>query len=290
MRLDQFLRRKYPQYSRARLQRWIEEGRVRLDGKILQKSSVVTGEEDFLIDFPEEEDLLLPEEIPLDIVYEDSQAIIVNKPRGMVVHPSAGHTSGTLAHALLHYFPDITRRGGEDRPGIVHRLDKDTTGLLLVAKTDESWEYFHKKFKDRDILREYLTLVEGEVNFTELMIDLSLARSKGNPLKRAVEAEGKRALTEVQLEGVYEGFSLLRCRLKTGRTHQIRVHLQSIGHPIVGDPLYGGRSRRRKPGQLLHAQRLGFSHPLTGKWIELSAPLPEDFSKVLATMKEKEWK
>ncbi len=290
MRLDQFLSQLFPQYSRTRIQRWIDEGRVTLEGKKLQKSMQVSGEEKFYIDFPEETKEIISEDIALHIVYEDEGLLIINKPRGMVVHPSAGHQQGTLVNALLHHAPDITRRGGDERPGIVHRVDRDTTGLLLVAKTDETWDYFHEKFKTQDVLREYLALVEGEVSFTERTIDLPLARSRSNPLKRTVDPDGKKAVTEVKLERLYEEYSLLRCQLKTGRTHQIRVHLQAIGFPILGDPMYAGKSARRKYGQLLHAQKLGFTHPFTGEWMEFTAPLPDEFEQALKQLKEKIWK
>lgn len=290
MRLDQFLSQKYPQYSRARIQKWIDEGRVTLEGKTLQKSLQVTGEEDFQIDFETESSTLVPEDLPLRIIYEDEELLIINKHRGMVVHPGAGHLQGTLVHALLFHVPSLTTRGGEERPGIVHRVDKDTSGLLLIAKTDEAWDYFHQKFKERDVLREYLALVEGEVSFTDRVIDKPLARSKGNPLKRVIDPSGKEAITEVHLEKLYEGFSLLRCRLRTGRTHQIRVHLQSIGHPIIGDPLYARRRFRRKQGQLLHASKIGFKHPVTKEWMAFTAPLPEDFERELKGLKEKTWK
>lgn len=289
-RLDVFLSEKYPQYSRSKIQKWIQEGRVTLGDKTLRKQDLIEGSEDILVDFPKEEKVIAAEQLELDIRYEDEEILLINKPRGMVVHPAPGHRSGTLVNALLARYQNLPYEE-KDRPGIVHRMDKDTTGLLLIAKTKHSFDYFKAKFKDHDILREYLALVEGEVPFEKETIHLPLARSRANRLQRTVSPEGKRAVTHVERMTLYDGYTLLRCQLETGRTHQIRAHLKAIGYPVVGDPLYGKKkAKRNADGQLLHAGKLGFHHPITKEWMVFEAELPEDLAHVLSTLREKLWK
>jgi 23S rRNA pseudouridine1911/1915/1917 synthase len=233
----------------------------------------------------------LPEAIPLDILYEDDQLAIVNKPAGMVVHPSAGHSTGTLVHALLAHCP-LSSIGGVHRPGIVHRLDKDTSGAIAIAKTDLAHQHLQQQLQAKTARREYLGVVYGTPKVDSGTIDLPIGRHPVDRQKNAIlslDRGGKTAVTHWQIEERLRSFSLIRFRLETGRTHQIRVHANQIGHPIVGDPVYGtGRSIGVKlPGQALHARRLQLIHPLTGESIDVTAPMPDYFLTLLQVLRNR---
>ena len=273
--------------SRSYIQKIIAEGGV-LVNEAPVKASFRLREDDRirLTVPPEQEPEIRPENIPLDILYEDDQVLVVNKPKGMVVHPSAGHMEHTLVNALLYHCRDsLSGINGVLRPGIVHRIDKDTTGALLVCKTDEAHRFLAEKLADHDIEREYRAIVTGRLPEEEMTISGNIGRDPRDRKKMAVVAEpaGKPAVTHVRVLEELHGFTYIACRLETGRTHQIRVHLASKGHPVLGDPLYGPA---RPPvahleGQTLHAMTLGFTHPVTGEKIHCEAPLPEYFQRLL---------
>lgn len=225
------------------------------------------------------------EDIPLDVIYEDDQVLVINKPAGLVVHPGNGHREGTLVNALVYRESSLAHEGDPIRPGIVHRIDKDTSGLLAIAKTDEAYEYLAKQLSDHSMHREYFALVKGIINEDDGKIDAPIGRDKNSPIKFAVDpVNGKEAVTFFHVEKrFYESdVSFISCRLQTGRTHQIRVHLDYIGHPVIGDPLYGKNNKALYgKGQLLHAYRLSFAHPTTHKDMSFEAPLPDYFEDVL---------
>lgn len=305
-RLDLFLVRSCSDLSRSRIQRLIEEGSVRVAGAAARPSRVLRTGEEVTIEVPEPRPVEIePQEIPLAILYEDEQLIAIDKPAGMVVHPSPGHGSGTLVNALLHHARDLTGIGGERRPGIVHRLDRDTSGVLLVAKTDLAHASLSRQMKGRTMSKEYLALVAGVPRVRKGDVSLVIGRDpddrkKMKAFRRDAEIPGRgreaRTLYEIEREWPGLGLTLLRCRLVTGRTHQIRVHLAASALPVVGDPVYG-RARYEKvrdpalkkilaefPRQALHAERVGFRHPATNEAMEIRAPLPEDFSALLSAI------
>ncbi|MFC6181221.1 RluA family pseudouridine synthase [Lactiplantibacillus daowaiensis] len=226
---------------------------------------------------------LVPENIPLDIVYEDDDVIVVNKPQGMVVHPAPGHPDHTLVNALLYHSP-LSTINGEFRPGIVHRIDKDTSGLLMVAKNDHAHQSLAAQLKAKTNLREYVALVHGVIKEETGTINAPLGRSPKDRKKQAIVRDGRPAVTHFKVLKRYQHYTLISCRLETGRTHQIRVHLQSIGHPLVGDPLYGPKKTIKGHGQFLHARLLGFKHPVTGEMMQFEAPLPPIFKATLTKL------
>jgi len=281
-RLDMVLVRHLPQFSRSKIQSLVKSGRVTLEGEPVRCNDEVHGGEVYLL---EEEPLKLPagarpENIPLDILYEDSELIVINKPAGMVVHIGAGHEDGTLVNALLHHSGSLSSGSEEHRPGIVHRLDKETSGCIVVAKNDQIHSALSKQFADRKIRKTYLAIIRGIPRHTKGTIDLAIGR---HPVQRQKMTprrapSGREAVTDYELLSSREGWSLVACMPRTGRTHQIRVHLQSLGHPIAGDSLYGKREHFGR--HLLHAWKLEFVHPSTGKTLLCVAPLPEDFGLV----------
>jgi 23S rRNA pseudouridine1911/1915/1917 synthase len=292
LRLDRFLAAEVPHQSRSQIQRLIEAGHVALPRAKLVKANVALREGDVVtVELPDvEPSTLEAEDIPLEIFYDDADVVVVNKPAGMVVHPAAGHGTGTLVNALLHHVKDLSGVGGEMRPGIVHRLDKGTSGVMVVAKHDVAHQALARQFHDREVEKEYVALVWGIVHARK-RIDTPIGRDPGNRQKMSSRARRSRtAVTRVTWARHLPGVSLLRVAIFTGRTHQIRVHLSAIGHPIVGDALYGG-VRRRVPGSLravlrldrpfLHAERLAFTHPGTGDRMEFTAPLPANLLAVL---------
>lgn len=228
---------------------------------------------------------LEPEDIPLDVVYEDDDVLVVNKPQGMVVHPAPGHANHTLVNALLYHCP-LSTINGEFRPGIVHRIDKDTSGLLMVAKNDQAHRCLAAQLKAKTTKREYIALVHGRIKENSGTIDAPLGRSHKDRKKQAVVEGGRHAVTHFQVIERFNAFTLIKCRLETGRTHQIRVHMTSIGHPLAGDPLYGPRKTLPGKGQYLHAKVLGFVHPRTGKQMLFSAPLPADFQQMVNHLRQ----
>lgn len=298
-RLDRWLTARLPGRSRAEVQRWIAAGDVTLDGRSLKASYRLAPGDVISVRVPATTAYNAePEPISIDIIYEDSDLILVDKPAGLVVHPAAGHWRGTLVNAVLHHCPDLEGVGGTGRPGIVHRLDKDTSGLILVAKNDAAHRALQAQFKERAVHKEYLALVYGYPSPAQGLIDASIARDPRNRKRMAVmpAGQGRPAQTRYEAVAYYRAgpvprngvarFALLRCQPLTGRTHQIRVHMAYSGYPIVGDPVYA--ARRRAPAacvrQFLHAHRLRFRLPSSGEEVEFTSPLPSDLETCLASL------
>ena len=238
-------------------------------------------------ELPKEEVLdYQPEDIPIEIVYEDSDVAVVNKPQGMVVHPSAGHTSGTLVNALLYHVKDLSTINGVVRPGIVHRIDKDTSGLLMIAKNDKAHQALAQELKEKKSLRQYVAIVHGNLPNDRGVIEAPIGRSDKDRKKQAVTAKGKPALTRFQVLEHFGDFTLVELTLETGRTHQIRVHMAYIGHPIAGDPVYGPRKTLAGHGQFIHAKTLGFTHPTTGELMTFSVDVPAIFQETLEKLRK----
>jgi 23S rRNA pseudouridine1911/1915/1917 synthase len=293
LRLDLWLTTQLPDFSRSRWQKLISQGHIRVADRICtdKKYKLKSGER-VCVSIPPPEALdLVPESIPLDLLYEDAHIAIVNKPAGMVVHPSAGHSTGTLVHALLAHCP-LSSIGGIQRPGIVHRLDKDTSGAIAIAKTDFAHHHLQQQLQAKTARREYLGVVYGTPKVDSGTIDLPIGRHPVDRQKNTIlslDLGGKSAVTHWQIEERLRSFSLIRFRLETGRTHQIRVHATKMGHPIVGDPVYGtGRSIGVKlPGQALHAHRLELIHPETGELISVTAPIPLYFQTLVQVLRNR---
>ena len=289
VRLDAFLSADGA-LTRSQAARLIAEGRVRVNGKPAAKSARLSGGETVTVDVPQLRETALPaQDIPLDVVYEDDDVIVVNKPTGLVVHPAPGHPDGTLVNALLHHCGDsLSGIGGEKRPGIVHRIDRDTSGLIIAAKNDAAHLALSAQLKDHSLSRTYECLVTGNMKQDSGTVDAPIGRSSADRKKMAVVPTGRRAVTHWEVVARYPGVTHLRCRLETGRTHQIRVHMAYIGHPILGDTVYGAK----KPvpgltGQCLHATGLRFIHPRTGEPVELHCPLPPEFTAMLQKLQSK---
>lgn len=282
-RIDKFLNNNLEDISRSRIQKLIEEGNVTLNGNICSNVHEKLKENDCLIvEIPEPVDVdIKPENIPLDIIYEDDDIIIVNKEKGMVVHPSAGHYSGTLVNALMYHFAgNLSGINGELRPGIVHRIDMDTSGILVICKNDKAHNYIADLLSEHNINRIYYCIVHGLLK-EEVTVDAPIGRAKNDRKKQAIDkVNGKRAVTHFKPLAILNNkYTLVECKLETGRTHQIRVHMASIHHPLVGDKLYNTlKSDVKYDGQALHAAVLGFTHPSTGKYIEFRSKLPNDFT------------
>ena len=288
-RIDKVLNDRLPEYSRSQIQQWIKNQHVSIDGKPVKANYKVSTGDQILIEIPEPVELdLVPENLNLEIVYEDDDVVIVNKPQGMVVHPSAGHPQGTLVNGLLYQIKTLSTINDVVRPGIVHRIDKDTSGLLMVAKNDRAHEALAKQLKDKTSLRKYVALVHGEIPHEKGRIEAPIGRSKVNRKMQDVIEDGKPAATHFEVLKRYEGYTLIELQLETGRTHQIRVHMKYIGYPVAGDPLYGPKKTLKGNGQFLHAKLLGFEHPTTGEMMVFEAPLPELFKKTLKQLKEKD--
>ena len=293
-RLDSFLSRRVEGLTRSAAARLLAEGCVTCDGAVPGKSYRIAGGEELCVTLPEaEEPEAVPQDIPLDVVYEDEDVIVVNKPVGMVVHPAPGHPDGTLVNALLHHCGDsLSGIGGEMRPGIVHRIDKDTSGLLVVAKDDATHIGLSQQMAVHSVERAYRTIVYGGFAQDEGFVESNLGRSKTDRKKMAVypasEPHTKYAYTGYQVLERLNNFTMLECRLKTGRTHQIRVHMASIHHPVAGDPVYGPHNCITSlHGQCLHAKTLGFIHPITGEQLRFDSELPDYFTHFLATLRRK---
>ncbi|CUO58907.1 RluA family pseudouridine synthase [Clostridium sp. NSJ-49] len=287
-RIDKYLSTVIEGKTRSFIQGLIEEKAVTVNGKIIKSNYKVKINDEVVVILPEPIELdVKAENIKLDIVYEDSDVIVVNKPKNMVVHPAPGNYSGTLVNGLLYHCKDLSGINGVIRPGIVHRIDKDTTGILVVAKNDEAHNSLAKQFKDHSIKREYYALVEGRFSKESGTIDKPLGRNKKDRLKMDIVEDGRRAVTHYEvLEQYDKGVSLIKCTLETGRTHQIRVHMASIGHPLVGDQTYGFKKQKFKiEGQALHAKTLGFIHPSTGEYIEFTSDLPEYFEELIRKLR-----
>ena len=269
--------------SRNYAQKLIESGNISVNGKILKTNYKVKTGDVITCVLPEPENLTIEaENIPLDIVYEDSDLLVINKRRDMVVHPAPGNYSGTLVNALLYHCKDLSDINGMIRPGIVHRIDKDTTGLLVVAKNNNSHLFLSEQLKRHDIKREYIAVAEGIITENSGTINLPIGRHEVDRKKMTVRADNsKEAITHFQVVQRLQGHTVVVCNLETGRTHQIRVHLSHIGHPIVGDPLYGMRDTHGMVGQALHARKLSFTHPSSGKLVSFEAPPPADFDELV---------
>ena len=287
-RIDALLARSVEELSRSAAQRLLEEGHVLLNGQPVPKNRRCQAGECYTVLLPEtEEPALVPQELPLDVVYEDKDLIVVNKARGMVVHPAPGHPDSTLVNALLFHCGDsLSGIGGCRRPGIVHRIDKDTSGLLVAAKTDLAHQGLSAQLGDHSLFREYAAVCCGSFRADEGTVDRPIGRCPSDRKRMAVTDKGGRpAVTHWQVLARYRGYCLLRCRLETGRTHQIRVHMASIGHPLLGDGLYGAKCPDRGlEGQCLHARRLTFIHPRSGERLQFEAPLPDYFLEVLSRL------
>ena len=297
-RLDAFLASHIEGWSRARLQRLIEVADVLVNGRVVKSSYKLRPNDEIEVELtPPPSTSFAPENIPLDVVYEDDQLIVVNKPAGIVVHPAAGVMSGTLANALAFHFQQLSTSGGAVRPGIVHRLDKGTSGLMVVAKTEAAHEDLADQFRDREIFKSYVALVHGQVEKRTGQIDQPIARDRGNRTRMAVVRGGRPSLSIYRVRKRFERFTLLNVELKTGRTHQIRVHLAWLKHPVVGDDAYGTgrdktipdqqlRSEIAKLGrQFLHAEQLGFRHPKTKEEVRFNVPIPPELQAVLDGIK-----
>ena len=289
-RVDAYLASAVEDLTRSAAARLLEEGRVKSAGKVLAKNHRLAGNETLELELPEPETAqVAAEDIPLDVVYEDGDVIVVNKPKGLVVHPAPGHPDGTLVNALLHHCGDsLSGVGGVLRPGIVHRIDRDTSGLIIAAKNDFAHQKLAAQLADHTLARTYECIVVGNLRQDSGTVDAPIGRHSTDRKKMAVTANGRRAVTHWEVIARYGGFTHVRCRLETGRTHQIRVHLASIGHPILGDTVYGNK----KPvpgltGQCLHAAGLRFLHPRTGEPVELTCPLPEEFTAQLRKLEGK---
>ena len=289
-RIDALLARTVEDLSRSAAQRLLEEGRVLLEGTPVRKNYKCRAGDRFLLNLPEPREVpLTAQDIPLDVVYEDEDLIVVNKPRGLVVHPAPGHPDGTLVNALLFHCGDsLSGIGGEKRPGIVHRIDKDTSGLLIAAKNDFAHLALSAQLADRSLSRTYEAVVRGVMREDSGTVDRPIGRHPTDRKRMAVtEKSGRPAVTHWELIARYRGYSHLRCRLETGRTHQIRVHMASIGHPLLGDGVYGAPCPEKGlAGQCLHARELKFIHPRSGERMTLSSPLPDYFLQLLSRLGE----
>lgn len=286
-RLDAFLASKLQGLSRMRIQWLIKAGLVTVDGRPQRASFRVKAGQRILVEIPPPpEGELRPEEIPLEIVYEDEDLLVINKPPGLVVHPGAGRSSGTLVNALLAYAPEIAGVGSPLRPGIVHRLDKDTSGLLVVARNDESYHHLSAQIKERKVSRAYLALVHGDLSQEAGTIEAPIGRHPQFRRRMAVTPAGRRAITHYRVLERFGEYTFVEVSLETGRTHQIRVHFSHIGHPLVGDPVYGRRSNPfGLARQALHAYKLSLRHPRTGESMEFTAPPPRDLEKALERLR-----
>lgn len=285
-RIDKVLSEELIAYSRSQIQQWLKDSLVRVNNKVVKANYKVQPADEVIIQLPKPKMMVVsPENIPLDIVYEDQDVVVINKPQGMVVHPSAGHFKGTMVHALLYHIKDLSSINDVIRPGIVHRIDKDTSGLLIVAKNNQAHEALAKQLKDKTILRKYIALVHGEVPHEQGTIDAPIGRSKTNRKMQAIIKDGRSAVTHFKVLEKFTGYTLIELQLETGRTHQIRVHMKYIGHPVAGDPVYGSKKTLKGEGQFLHAKVLGFTHPTTHERMVFEAPLPEIFQNTLTKLR-----
>ncbi|MCM3784406.1 RluA family pseudouridine synthase [Neobacillus mesonae] len=288
-RIDKYIAESMEDVSRSQVQLWIGDGCVTVNGKSVKANYKLAEGDKIEVVIPEPAAVeILPENIPLDVVYEDSSVIVVNKPRGLVVHPAPGHTSGTLVNALMYHCKDLSGINGELRPGIVHRIDKDTSGLLMAAKNDKAHASLAAQLKDHSVNRRYIALVHGHVQHDQGTVDAPIGRdAHDRKMFTVTERNSKHAVTHFTVMERLNDYTLLELKLETGRTHQIRVHMKFIGHPLVGDPMYGRSKGVKMNGQALHATTLGFVHPETGETLEFHAPLPQDMEDVLASLRSR---
>jgi 23S rRNA pseudouridine1911/1915/1917 synthase len=286
-RLDVFISNKFENKSRSHVQGIIDGGAAFVNGKIRKSNYKLKVGEIIVLSIPEAVELnVAAENIPLDVIYEDSDVIVINKPQDMVVHPAPGNYSGTLVNALLYHCRDLSGINGILRPGIVHRIDKDTSGALVVAKNDIAHNSLAAQLKDHSMTRSYLALVEGIIKQDEGTVNEPIGRHPKDRIKMAVVESGKKAITHYKVIERFESYTLVECNLETGRTHQIRVHMAKIGHPLVGDIVYGFKKQRFNiKGQVLHAKMLGFIHPSTNEYMEFVSPLPDYFEKIIIKLR-----
>ncbi|MEH7430466.1 RluA family pseudouridine synthase [Bacillus thuringiensis] len=286
-RIDKFVTGINNEWSRSQVQQWIKDDVVTVNGKAVKVNYKVKEEDEITVTIPEPEALdIQPEDLNLEIYYEDADVLVVNKPRGMVVHPAPGHTSGTLVNGLMHHCTDLSGINGVMRPGIVHRIDKDTSGLLMVAKNDMAHESLVNQLVAKTVTRRYKAIVHGVIPHDKGTIDAPIGRDKKERQSMTVDENGKNAVTHFQVLERFKDFTLVECRLETGRTHQIRVHMKYIGYPLAGDPKYGPKKTLDMNGQALHAGILGFDHPRTGEYIQFEAPIPEVFEDALNILRK----
>ncbi|MCM3149493.1 RluA family pseudouridine synthase [Bacillus pumilus] len=286
-RLDKFLSTTEPEWSRTQVQQWVKDGLIEVNGKQVKANYKVQAGDQIKVEIPEPEVLdVEAEPIDLDIYYEDADVLVVNKPRGMVVHPAPGHVSGTLVNGLMAHCTDLSGINGVMRPGIVHRIDKDTSGLLMVAKNDMAHESLVNQLVAKTVTRKYTAVVHGIIQHDTGTIDAPIGRDKKDRQSMTVTKESaKQAVTHFDVIERFQDFTVVECRLETGRTHQIRVHMKYIGYPLAGDPKYGPRKTVDFNGQLLHAGVLGFDHPRTGEYIEFTAPVPADMQAFIDSLR-----
>lgn len=282
-RLDIFISNEFKDKSRSYIQKLIEDGYVNVNGKSKKSNYKLKLQDMVTIKVPELKELVVEaEDIPLEILYEDEDVIVINKPQGLVVHPAPGNYTGTLVNALLHHCDDLSGINGVARPGIVHRIDKDTSGILVIAKNDKAHNRLTEQLKEHSMKREYIALVEGVIKNDRGTVDKPIGRNPKDRLKMGIVAGGKRAVTHYEVLEILDKYTLIKCILETGRTHQIRVHMAYLGHPLVGDPLYGYKKQKfNLKGQMLHAKKLGFIHPSTGEYMEFESDIPEYFLQIV---------
>ena len=288
-RIDVFLAKNLESFSRSYIQDLIKKGKATIGGKSIKANYRLRNGDNVVLNIPKPEPLeILPENIPLDILYEDNDVILVNKPKGMVVHPAAGHYSGTLVNALLYHCKDnLSGINGVLRPGIVHRIDMDTTGVIIACKNDNAHQNIAKQLAEHSITRRYIAIVNGNLKEDEGVVDAPIARAKNDRNKMAVDKDGKTAVTHYKVLERLKNYTYIECVLETGRTHQIRVHMSYINHPLLGDEIYSGKKESMKlQGQCLHAMVLGFIHPTTNEYMEFEAPIPEYFNEILKKFKK----
>ncbi|MEW9108770.1 RluA family pseudouridine synthase [Cytobacillus gottheilii] len=285
-RIDKVLSNVNEEWSRTQVQQWIKDNLVLVNGKTIKTNYKCSLNDQIEISLPDPEELdIVAEQMDLEIYFEDSDVLVVNKPKGMVVHPAAGHQTGTLVNGLMAHCTDLSGINGVMRPGIVHRIDKDTSGLLMVAKNDMAHESLVNQLVEKTVTRKYKAVVHGLIPHDHGTIDAPIARDPKDRQSMAVVDEGKHAVTHFRVLERFENFTLVECQLETGRTHQIRVHMKYIGYPLAGDPKYGPRKTIDFNGQVLHAGVLGFDHPRTGEYIEFEAPLPADYTELLDSLR-----
>ncbi|KUF36384.1 RluA family pseudouridine synthase [Lysinibacillus sp. F5] len=287
-RIDKALSSLQSEWSRTQIGNWVNDGIIKVNGDAVKAKYKVKAGDVILIDVPEVEILdVIAEKLDLDIVYEDADVLVVNKPKGMVVHPAPGHMSGTLVNGLMYQCKDLSGINGVMRPGIVHRIDKDTSGLLMVAKNDTAHESLVNQLVNKTVTRKYIALVHGHIAHDKGTIDAPIGRDQKDRQKQAVVDNGKHAVTHFKVVERFGDYTLVECRLETGRTHQIRVHMNYIGFPLVGDPKYGPKKTIDFGGQVLHAATLGFDHPSSGEYLEFETPLPADYEQLLNDLRNR---
>ncbi|XRG79670.1 RluA family pseudouridine synthase [Rossellomorea sp. GAMAL-10_SWC] len=286
-RIDTFIATQNDEWSRSQVQTWLKEDFVLVNGEKIKRNYKVKQGDEISVSVPDPKPLEVKlENIPLDVYYEDADVIVVNKPRGMVVHPALGHETGTLVNALMYHCKDLSGINGVLRPGIVHRIDKDTSGLLMVAKNDVAHEKLAEQLRQKTSVRKYIAIVHGVIPHEEGTIDAPIGRDKSDRQSMTVtEDNSKEAVTHFRVLERFDEFTLVECQLETGRTHQIRVHMKYIGYPLAGDPKYGPRKTIDIDGQALHAAVLGFNHPRTNEYLEFSSPIPKVLENIIEQLR-----